>query len=178
MLYPGCDKHVTASLCFENVVYVDFNTKLGPVFRDGEVLQWVEDHKDYGVASEITFLSKNFDKPFADIESFDLLISACAGLVSKNCSQYLKRGGHFLVSDAHSDARAAFVDGRRFKLVGVFDTSNGRLDTGQEALQGHFETIGGQTMTAEMVEESARVPRSKRSFKLKKEAMFYLFEKL
>ena len=56
------------------------------------------------------------------IESFDLLISACAGFVTPSTSLLLKNDG-WLVSDAHLDARMLSLD-KNFTLVAVWDTAD------------------------------------------------------
>ena len=128
VLYPGSDKHITASLVFFNVTYVDFNKKLVPFFKDEKVLQWIKENKFYTQDSHLKFFNQNFKKTFEVDESFDLIISACAGIVSKSCSRYLKIGGYFLVSDAHSDARAVYLM-PEFEFIGVFNSSLQKLDT-------------------------------------------------
>ena len=177
VLYPGCHTHVTPSLVFPHVVYVDNNKKVEGVFNDEKVIEWVNENKGYDEDTEIKFLYKNFDSNFEEVASFDLMISACAGIVSKSCAKYLKPGGHFLVSDAHFDARGTYVR-KDFKLVGVYGERDGRLLTGNADIKGHFHTTKGEPITESQVEESIEKPKSRRSFKLKKEAMFYLFKKL
>lgn len=177
VLYPGSDKHLTASLLFRNVVYVDFNQKLQPVFKDPNVIDWIKENKKYTDEPQIKFLCKNFDFVFEKLNSFDLLISACAGIVSTSCSKYLKPGGHFLVSDAHFDARTIFLR-PDFHLVAVYDTISNRLDDSPDSLKGHFITTAGSPITSNQVSESINKPKNKRSFKLQKEAMFYLFKKI
>ena len=176
VLYPGSDKHLTASLVFPSVIYVDYNKNVEPVFHDSAVTQWINDNKDYDKNTDVTFLCKRFEGRLADDESFDLLISASAGIVSTPCSRYLKVGGYFLASDAHFDARTLFLD-PKFELVGVFDKDTGKLGTDAESLAGHFETTSGKIITKKQVKESIQKSKSRRSFKLKKETWFYLFQK-
>ena len=64
-------------------------------------------------------LNKNFNtQTLVESKSVDLLITASAGIVSQPCAKYLKVGGHFLVSDAHFDARETYLD-ERFQLIAV-----------------------------------------------------------
>ncbi|XP_060592466.1 uncharacterized protein LOC132747163 [Ruditapes philippinarum] len=176
VLYPGSDKHLTASLCFPDVTYVDCNKKLEPIFNDDKVLGWVHENKLYSEEAKIKFLCKNFESNFAKLASFDLMISACAGIVSKSCCKYVKSGGYFLVSDAHFDARATFLR-QDFELEGVYDMETSKFLTGENDLAGHFHTKEGKPLTNTEVEESMQKPKARRSFKLQKEAMFYLFKK-
>lgn len=178
VLYPGCDKHVTASLFFPSVVYVDCNKKVEAVFKDEQVLEWVTVNKAYSTEPTIKFICKSFESAFEKVASFDLMISASAGIVSKPCSKYLKPGGYFLVSDAHFDARTTFLR-PDFTLIGVYDMETKTLETSVQTLAGLFQTTKGSPINKSQVEESIKLPKQKRSFKLQKEAMFmfYLFQK-
>ncbi|KAL4222262.1 hypothetical protein ACF0H5_018299 [Mactra antiquata] len=177
VLYPGCDKHLTASLIFHNVVYVDLNKKLEPVFKDPLVLEWINKNKKYSDEARLKFVCKSFESNFENTCSFDLMISACAGIVSTPCSKFLKVGGHFLVSDMHFDARTTFVR-TDYRLVGLFDSDTNKLETSPEKLKGHFTTTSGSPITKRQVEESINKPKNRRSFTLQKEENFYLFKKI
>jgi len=175
VLYPGCYRHVTASLTFDDVVYVDCDSIVGNCFQDECVLDWLDQNKDYIGKTKLKFICANFDH---DIKSesprtFDLAISACAGIVTSSTEKYLKIGGYYLVSDAHYDARCLSLD-KSFTLKYVWDSES---ETFTEDVEGHFVTKEGEQVTREMVEESKKKPKARRSFKLKKEAMFYLFVK-
>lgn len=175
VLYPGSDKHATASLIFPEVYYVDLNEKLKPIFEDPGVLKWIADNKEYEEESCVVFDTKNFEtSQLCQEGSMDLLITACAGFVSKWCTKYVKPGGFVLASDAHYDARLLFVT-KGFELVGVFD--DGGLNTTEAGKNGHFITTTGEPITHEQVVESSEKPKNRRSFKLMKEAIFYLFRK-
>ncbi|KAL3901146.1 MAG: hypothetical protein SGARI_006118 [Bacillariaceae sp.] len=128
--------------------------------------------------SNIRFLCNNFDNSLTlPLASFDLLISACAGIVSTPCAKYLKPGsGYLLVSDAHFDAREAFCNSHEFELVAVLDM-DGTVRDAPRDLEGHFTTTDSTPLTQAQVEESKVKPKARRSFKLVKEGMFYLFQK-
>eukprot|EP00914_Ancora_sagittata_P020717 GHVO01040857.1.p1 GENE.GHVO01040857.1~~GHVO01040857.1.p1 ORF type:complete len:241 (+),score=41.38 GHVO01040857.1:162-884(+) len=178
VLYPGCHRHITASLIFPDVVYVDYYTKIADCFTDPKVLEWVNAHKEYDGSPKIIFKCGDFESPFGEEkESFDLAISLSAGIVTKSCSKYVKPSGHFLVSDAHYDARMLHLD-PNFQLTHVWDDSTMTFNDTAEALKGHFTTRDGNRLTEAMVQESIDKPKAKRSFKLQKEALFYLFKKL
>ena len=176
VLYPGCYRHVTASLAFEDVVYLDCDSKVGACFQDEGVLDWLDQNKDYKVKPKLRFLCANFDNAIKgeSLESFDLAISACAGIVTSSTSKYLKVGGYYLVSDAHYDARCLSLD-ESFVLKYVWDS---KTEVFTDDVDGHFVTNEGKKITREMVEESQNKPKARRSFKLKKEAMFYLFVRI
>lgn len=194
VLYPGSSRHITASLIFDNVTYIDMDKKVGEFFQDDRVREWVSTHKEYsGPIVGMKCFAKNFESSSMGIplQSADLLISASAGIVSRPCAKYLKPGGYFLVSDAHFDARQVYVDSfyaatdkpkkkqtshESFQLVAVIG-NDGSIDCSKNSLQGHFTTTKGDILTLEQVEESKTKPKARRSFKLQKEGMFYLFQK-
>ena len=177
VLYPGCHRHITASLIFQSVVYIDNYSKVKELYSDPKALEFVRENKEYSQEPEIVFKCKNFEGNFGENEkSFDLLMSLSAGIVSKPCGKYLKSGGYLFVSDAHFDARMAFVD-PDFNLVGVYDDGLSDFDTSGKELSCHFISTKGVKMTNNMVQESIDKPKAKRSFKLQKEALFYLFQR-
>ena len=178
VLYPGCYNHITTSLVFDNVVYIDSDPKMTKFFGDDAVKDWVKEQKHYDGDTSIQFECLNFsslENKFG-VESFDLLISACAGFVTPSTSLLLKNGGYCLVSDAHFDARMLSLD-KNFTLVAVWDTADEKFVFDVDILSQHFVTQKGEPITQAMVDESAAKPKTRRSFKLKKEAMFYLFIK-
>ena len=66
----------------------------------------------------------------------------------------MKVGGYLLVSDAHFDARQAFVDPtKQLRLVAAIDNDGTIRDRAQD-LEGHFMTTKGAPITLEQVEES------------------------
>lgn len=178
VLYPGCDKHLQASLFFKDVCYIDFNSKMEIFYKDENILEWVKANKRYPSNPKIKFKAVDFEKDFGEKpETFDLMISASAGIVSRPCGKYVKKGGWFLVSDAHYDARQAFVD-EEFKLVAVYENASEKFEFSPESLKGHFTTKDGEKLSQKHVDESKQKPKAKRSFKLEKEGMFYLFQKI
>lgn len=178
VLYPGCHRHITASLVFKDVVYVDNYKKVEPCYSDPKVLEWLNSNKEYNEEMKINFLCKNFEKDFGEpVNSFDLVISMSAGIVSSSCAKYVKNSGYFLASDAHFDARMLSLRDD-FELTHVWDASKKCFLDTEEELHGHFMTIKDEKLSKQMVDESLVKPKGRRSFKLKKEAMFYLFKKI
>lgn len=181
VLYPGCDKHISASLIFSDVTYIDFNSKMEPFFNDPPIRSWIEDNKKYDNSVTIKFQNVDYMKfSMSKTSNFDLVISASAGLISNSpCMDYLRLGGYFLVSDAHFDARNVFIK-NNFSLIAVYDNSKKKMEFDKGSLDGHFITTKNEKITKEQVDESVLKPKNKRSFKLKKEIgfMFYLFKKI
>jgi hypothetical protein len=179
VLYPGCHRHVMASLVFSDVTYVDNYQGIAQEFNDPAVLEWIRLNKTYPEPSKLQFLLKDFTQPLPVAEeSVDLMVSACAGIVSASCGKYVRVGGHFLVSDAHFDARMTWLD-KRFRLCAVYDMETQVLHSSPEQLEGHFKTIPGMcSISRQQVDESMETPKARRKFKLAKEAMFYLFARV
>ncbi len=176
VLYPGCHRHITPSFFFPSVYYVDCDDKVAGLYSDEKALMLVDQYKEYATAPNINFSCKRYTDKLGRPNSFDLLISLSAGIVSEPCGKYIKPDGYLFVNDSHSDAKVAYLD-HRFELIGVYDEITKAFVDDSHVLSEHFHTIGGEKITREMVNESIEKPRSRRSFKLKAESMFYLFQR-
>lgn len=200
VLYPGCHRHITASLCFSHVEYIDCDEKVSDVYKDEVVCQWVmqqwarlrsHDGNDKDESDEKptwNFTCASFDSNLSfEQASFDLIISLSAGIVSTPCLRYLRdENGYLLVNDSHGDASAAFVN-PQLKLVAVYQESNindDDIDAGgwtmdASILQEYFVTTKqGTPLTPAQAKQAATIGvKAKRSYKLAKEAPFYLFQK-
>ncbi|CAJ1948295.1 unnamed protein product [Cylindrotheca closterium] len=193
VVYPGCHRHITASLCFPNMDYVDCDKKVANVYQDEVVKDWIlsETQEQSSTTTTIarpkwTFTCTSYaamaqNAKFED-ESYDLMISLSAGIVSEPCSRYIRPGGHFLVNDSHADASAAFVakdessnkTAKLFRLIAVW--KDGLWNTAD--LEDYFQTTKGEYISVEQAREAAEIGSvSKRSFRLLKGAPFYLFRK-
>lgn len=191
VLYPGCHRHITASLAFPNIDYVDCDKKVADVYQDEVVRGWVlSETKEQ--SPKWTFTCCSYDPmaqnaKFQD-EAYDLMISLSAGIVSEPCSRYIQLGGHFLVNDSHADASAAFVattttakddndesrTSKLFHLIAVWKDGLWHTDD----LEDYFKTTKGEYISVEQAHEASEIgSKSKRSFRLMKDAPFYLFRK-
>mmetsp|Transcript_13397 Transcript_13397/g.26424 ORF Transcript_13397/g.26424 Transcript_13397/m.26424 type:complete len:283 (+) Transcript_13397:121-969(+) len=175
-LYPGCHRHITASLFLPSVTYIDSDAKVQGLYSDPKALAYVAANKEYEGESHMLFKHKNFDQNLGLPDgSFDLIISASAGIVSVPCGRYLKKGGFLLVSDAHYDARMAYASPKLWELYGVYD---GESETFTTDTKGHFQLKSGGCISMKEVQESIDVPeKRKRSFSLLKETLFYAFRR-
>lgn len=177
VLYAGSWIHLTPSLVFSNVVYVDNYAKMGKAFNDSKLLQYIKDHAEYAENPEIKFYKSDYKDKFGEDEaSFDLLISLSSGFASQACRSYLKKDGILFVNNEHYDANMAYVD-PKFELIGVFKTA-GRYIESKHIIQGYFITTKGKTITPKMANENSQRSPSKVRYKLKKKAIFYVFRKL
>lgn len=179
VFYPGSYCHVTASLVFPDVLYVDCDAKVAPALRDAAVSAYIVENKLYDDTPVLRFKLGSYEKLAKGVENVDLLISMSAGLVSTVCSGSVKPGGGFLlVSDAHSDARTAFLD-PKWELFGAWDTRAARFDTRKVTLDRCFVCAKTrEKLSRAQVAESVRVGAVRaRSFRLLHEPMFFLFRR-
>lgn len=111
-LYPGSFVHITPSFVFSEVVYVDSNKPANRFFGNTAAIQeLIEKRKDYDHEASFSFIHQDYTKPLPlPLNSFDLLISHYAGVVSQACKKYLKPGGILLANNSHADAGVAFLD--------------------------------------------------------------------
>ena len=108
VLYPGSFVHITPSLVFPRVVYVDSYKKSADFFKGQAVHSYIQKNKVYPQDAQVIFHKSDYTKDFGEREaSFDLLISQSAGFISQAGKQYLKIGGLLLVNNSHGDASMA-----------------------------------------------------------------------
>ena len=176
VLYPGSWIHLTPSLIFPNVVYVDLPSKSSKKLLDSELVKYIEDHAEYPEKPTIKFYYTDYQSNFGEHKSsFDLLISLNSGFVSQACGQYLKKGGVLFANNEHHDASLAYTDSR-FRLIGVFETQE-KYQESAETIHSYFVTTKCVPITRDMVLENSKRPPSKARYKLKKKAMFYTFRR-
>ncbi|MCY3414386.1 MAG: class I SAM-dependent methyltransferase [Candidatus Heimdallarchaeota archaeon] len=121
VLYPGCYVHITPSLIFPDVTYVDSFKNTNKFFEDTEVLKFIENDKEYAGKSKITFYHQDYYKNLAEpLESYDTLISQYAGFVGQAVKKYLKKGGILVCNNSHGDATMASLDDE-YEFIGVYN---------------------------------------------------------
>ena len=189
VLYPGCHRHITASLVFPDVDYVDSDNNVSDVYQDDAMRDWIcseTSNDESAVQHKWTFTCSSYEsmaqkKTIFKDNSYDLMISLSAGIVSTTCSRYIRPGGYFLVNDGHADASAVFVattqdkGSKLFNLVAVWEDGMGWKTTN---LGDYFMTTRGEYISIDQAHEAAEIgSKSKRSFRLKKDSHFYLFQK-
>lgn len=177
VLYPGSWIHLTPSLVFSYVVYVDLSPKIVRAVNDSSLLQYIEDYKEYQDKPKIKFHQADYQSNLGEEKaSFDLLISLNSGLVSQACGVYLKEGGVLLANNEHYDASMAYTDSK-YKLIGVFKTV-GKYIESEEVIHNYLITTKGDPITLEMVNDNLKKSPSKARHKLKKKVLFYTFQRM
>lgn len=177
VLYAGSHRHLTMSLAFPDVLYIDTDERVGDVFSSASAAEYVSENKTYREEHAIAFRCEDYTQLQPD-RKFDLLASLSAGQAAPHCSKHVRKGGFILASDAHSDARTALLIDC-WQLFAVWDDEKETFTTDQETLDRCFRVRGtGNLISAEQVRESVEVGAvSKRKFKLLTEPMFFLFRK-
>jgi len=127
-LYPGSFIHITPSFTFTKVVYVDNNGEAKKFFSNKILVkEMIDSRKSYNEESGFEFIGQDYNKPLSiEEQSFDLLISHYAGIISQPCKKYLKRGGILLVNNSHADAGIAYLD-EDFNLIATIDYNRKKL---------------------------------------------------
>lgn len=176
-MYPGSWIHLTPSLVFPYVAYVDSFSKLKYMLNDQELLDYINRNSELSIKPVIKVHHMDFRGEIPEErQSFDLLISLNSGFVSQHCGIYLKKDGLLFANNEHYDATKAFVSGN-FMPVAVIVT-NRKLIRQQKLIQEYFLTKKNEVITSEMVTENSKRSPSKAKYKLKKKAEFYLFARL
>lgn len=176
-LYPGSYLHITPSLVFPSVCYVDSLKDIDHALADSALLEHIDRNKYYPEESNIWCHPEDYHHLSAEpMESFDLLISLNAGFISQACKGFLMQGKLLLANDGHYDASRAYVD-PDYRLIGAFEGTELELITSEAALSAFFRTTKGPYLTREMVEANALRPPSRARFKLTHRAQVYLFRK-
>lgn len=178
VLYAGSHRHLTMSLAFPDVLYIDIDERVGDVFASESAAEFVSENKTYEEEHAMVFRCADYTELQPD-RKFDLLASLSAGQAAPHCSKHVRKGGFILASDAHSDARTALLMDC-WQLFAVWDDEKETFTTEKETLDRCFRVrgTGNKLISAEQVRESVEVGAvSKRKFKLVIEPMFFLFRK-
>ena len=157
VLYPGSFIHVTASLVFPSVVYVDNDRNAKRFFSNMDhVVSFVTQRNVYPEAPEMVFHGSSYEADIPEQDgSFDLLISLFAGFISKPCKRYLKLGGVLAANNSHGDAGLASID-PDYELIGVLQGRWDRLRVVEEDLDAYFKPKKETKVTEELLRELNR----------------------
>lgn len=120
VLYPGCSVHITPSLYFPHVVYVDQNEAAAKCFaNEKSVLEFINRNRHYKPSTYIRFIRQDYSRSLPRMGGkFDLLLSLFAGGIARSCARYLKLGGFLLTNNHQGDALDAAND-QNLKLTAV-----------------------------------------------------------
>lgn len=193
VLYPGAHRHLTTSLVFPHVTYLDYDKKVAELYKDEKAREYIDLNKIYDQESEFDFhicnvlQERHLSDELKEKDQYDLLISLSAGVIAASCTKYIKQGGHLLVNDSHSDARSIFaLNSNDWQLISYWkDNSfcNGDIDDCFYILPKKkrriVDKVEPRPISKKEVEESiSQGTVSKRSFHMIKDSSFYIFRKI
>lgn len=135
VLYPGCSIHITPSLFFPHVVYVDQSEWSARFFSDQEfILRYINRHQNYKRSAYVRFIRQDYLQPLPLMDgSFDLLLALFAGGVSRSCTRYLKRGGFLITNNHQNDAADANRD-KELRLISTISFRHGKYIIDEEGM--------------------------------------------
>jgi hypothetical protein len=139
VLYPGCSIHITPSLFFSHVVYIDQSEQAARFFAgESIILDYINLHKHYRRSAYIRFIRQDYSKPLPLREgAFDLLLALFAGGISRSCKRYLKRGG-LLISNNHQNNAGEALGDQELRLIALIKFESSRYiikDAGMEGIK-------------------------------------------
>uniref|UniRef100_A0A7S1V9S1 Uncharacterized protein n=1 Tax=Sexangularia sp. CB-2014 TaxID=1486929 RepID=A0A7S1V9S1_9EUKA len=187
VVYPGCHRHVTFSLYFPRLLYIDADSRIAPFYQDSAVRDFVRQNRKYSEEPRFSFLQADYttltngqvtkESDTAE-DARRLFASLSAGPVVNALGDLARPGDLLLASDAHADARVAFVSGE-WDLVAVWDDDEATLRRDEATLARPFRVKKtGELISKAQVEESVRVGAvARRSFRLAYEPRFTVFQK-
>ena len=121
ILYPGCYVHITPSLIFPDVTYVDSFRNTQKFYQSSQIKEFIEKNKEYQEKTNLTFYHQDYCKDLPeDLKSFDVIISQYGGFVGMAVKKYLKKGGILVCNDSHGDASMASIDAD-YELIAVYN---------------------------------------------------------
>lgn len=183
VLYPGCFVHITPSLVFPEVVYVDSfkgkGNRVEKFFENERVLDTLVRTPGKCTDHRLTFHQKDYTGDFGeDLSSFDLVISLSAGKISEACAKYLKPGGLLFANNDHGDASLAFTEPTMELRSVILHNNSGKLvwQAQDSFLKQCFKLKRtGESITRDQAVENCTVGRSKWRFPLTNSAKIFGF---
>lgn len=170
VIYPGCYVHITPSLIFSDVTYVDSFKDTNKFFDNEEVIAFVNKKKEYEEKAKIKFIHQDYTKELPlDKESFDLILSFFGGFVGQATKKYLKKGGILVCNDSHGDASMASID-YDYELIAVYS----RISDDNYAILD--ENLGGYLIPKKKIDKN-ELEKKMKGVIFTKSASGYIFRK-
>ncbi|MCA9459067.1 MAG: hypothetical protein KC550_00800 [Nanoarchaeota archaeon] len=121
VLYGGCYVHISPSLIFSDVTYIDSFKNTYKFFKSEEVENYIRTNKEYKDESKFKFYQQNYFEDLSEkLESFDVIISQYGGFVGQGLKKYLKKNSILVCNNSHGDASMADFDSD-YELIGVYN---------------------------------------------------------
>jgi len=157
VLYPGCHVHITPSLIFSDVTYVDSFRNTYRFYEAADVKEFISSHKEYEAEASIHFYQQDYNKELpAGENQFDLIISQYAGFVGQATKKYLKHKGLLVCNNSHGDASLAYLD-KDYELIAVYNRkSDVSFTISDKNLDTYFVPKKGAHPTKEAITQSMK----------------------
>lgn len=161
-LYLGSHIHITPSLVFPEVVYVDSYQKFKDMVESEEARNFINKNKQYSTKSKYAFIKQNYDNKLDVENDFDLLISQYAGFVSQAGKTYLKKGGILVANNSHGDASMAHLD-NDFELIAVANHTKDQWSISENQLDEYFVRKDARAETENELLKTGKGPSYKKT---------------
>ena len=165
VLYPGSYVDVAVSMAFSTVTYVDLDQRAAQFFEDSAGVREIIGSRAGPRSVSVEFIHADYTNGLGLVpESFDLLVSLYAGLVSETCTRYLRVGGTLLVAPSHGDAAMAAID-PRYELSGVVTSRASDYRVKTDNLHTYLNPENPMTVTPEYLHKHQRgIPYTRSPF--------------
>lgn len=172
-LYPGSSLHITPSLYYPHVVYVDRSAAAAEFFSDMDGIHaYVRRNKHYKRRAYIRFIAQDYTLPLPlPPGGFDLLISLYAGGVSQACKEYLKVGGVLVTNDHRNDV-AGVMNDAGFELSALLRYSAGKYRFIDKDLDTQFAAMRNRKKGVDYLKSTSRGAAYQESIDV-----YFVFEK-
>jgi hypothetical protein len=165
VLYPGSFVDIAPSFIYPSVTYVDTDRRTPRFFADVDGVREIILSEGGTPDRRFRFIHGDYRENLELVEeSFDLLVSLYAGLVSEHCTNYLKVGGLLLVAPSHGDVAMASLDDR-YQLAGVVTSRSGEYRVRTDDLDSYLIPKKPTQLTSELIRLRQRgIPYTKSPF--------------
>ena len=157
ILYPGSYIHITPSLVFSDVTYVDSFKNTHRFFESLEVKNYIVKNKEYDEKPQYNFYHQNYLKDLPEeLESFDVVISQYGGFVGQAVKKYLKGKGILVCNNSHGDASMASID-PDYELIAVYNRrTDEKFSISKKKLNEYLIPKKEITITKEFLEKTMK----------------------
>ncbi|OGU55127.1 MAG: hypothetical protein A2V66_17565 [Ignavibacteria bacterium RBG_13_36_8] len=105
ILYPGCSTHITPSIFFSHVLYIDKSEEAAEYFNKlPEIIIMVRRNKQYKQQPNIEFINKDYETVQLR-DTYDLLLSLYSPNIIKSCCRFVKKDGLVLTHNFQNEAQ-------------------------------------------------------------------------
>lgn len=155
-IYPGSFVHISPSFYLPQMCYIDSDRRINSFFSQKTLLPYVESRKNYSEAPHIHYFQADYrtELPLAT-GYFDVLFSFYAGFISRDCKQYLKKGGILVCNNSHGDASLAYTE-PDYKLIAVIKRKGNYFNLSENKLDNYFQKKDASPIDKKKVLEKMR----------------------